>query len=358
MVSRGESSDFGPWSLITWAGNHDITLDAGFYQEHGASFHNKSPQSPEQCLSLLTTSPSITYLCHSSATVRLAGDNGPRTTFKVFGSPYSPRMGTWAFGYERSGLSAPDLAASTTAITSGGETGQTPDARRAATAADIWAAIPLDADIVVTHTPPHMHCDESVSQRRALGCEELRRVLWRVRPRLAICGHVHEGRGATRVRWDIDGHAGSINTAYAEAAAEMWDDPGAGAGNGKLSLVDLTSKGGKRALENDGAHPAHKEPDDFLDGAKVSRPSEECDRGEIAAPGFGTRGLGGDPDVSARCDREALWGRMGRRETCIVNCAIMANSYPHAGGKRFNKPIVVDLDLPVWEADDEGAEPA
>ena len=42
-------------------------------------------------------------------------------------------------------------------------------------------------------------------------------------------------------------------------------------------------------------------------------------------------------------------GRLERRETCIVNAAIVASSYPHSGGKKFNKPIVVDVDLPVWE---------
>lgn len=62
-----------------------------------------------------------------------------------------------------------------------------------------------------------------------------------------------------------------------------------------------------------------------------------------------TIGQGGMPP-SARCDIEALSGRMGRMETCVVNAAVMANSWPHKGveGKRFNKPMVVDIDLPVW----------
>ena len=37
---------------------------------------------------------------------------------------------------------------------------------------------------------------------------------------------------------------------------------------------------------------------------------------------------------------------VNRRETCVVNAAVLANSW--GGRKRFNKPIVVDLDLPVW----------
>lgn len=36
-----------------------------------------------------------------------------------------------------------------------------------------------------------------------------------------------------------------------------------------------------------------------------------------------------------------------RRETCIVNAAILATSWPHRGGKRFHPPVLVDVDLPA-----------
>jgi hypothetical protein len=42
---------------------------------------------------------------------------------------------------------------------------------------------------------------------------------------------------------------------------------------------------------------------------------------------------------------------MGRRETCVINCAIAATNWPHRGGKKFNKPVVVDLDLLILETD-------
>ncbi|KAJ9134582.1 Metallo-dependent phosphatase, partial [Coniochaeta hoffmannii] len=157
---------------IVIAGNHDLTLDAPFYSLHSQSFHNQAPQDPAKCLTLLTSSPSITYLSHSSTTVRLSSPSGPRTTFSIFGSPYSPRQeghGLWAFQYDD------DLEAE-----------------------DLWARVPLDTDILVTHTPPYRHCDEGVRRRRAVGCERLREALWRVRPLVHVCGHVHEGRGAER----------------------------------------------------------------------------------------------------------------------------------------------------------------
>jgi Calcineurin-like phosphoesterase len=266
--------------LTSVPGNHDITLDKDFLAEHGDHFHNQNPQSHEDCLSLLADSPSITYLDHSSAIIRL--ETGPRTTFSIFGSPYSPRHGLWAFGYDRH-----TTPAATDELTKP------------------WDVIPLSTDIVVTHTPPRMHCDEQRDIGSA-GCEALRQALWRVRPRLAVCGHIHPSRGARRVSWDLRaGHA-----PYCETAVEDWQDPSP-EGSQKLSLVDLSSRTAN-PLRNDGSH---------------------CTNSPRSLPGT----------ADARC------GRLGRQETCIVNASIMKSNYPHKGGKKMNKPIVVDIDLPTWE---------
>lgn len=166
-------------TLTCWLGNHDLTLDSSFYAEHGLSFHNQNPQSSAKCLDLLESSSSIIYLSHGSATINLTSPSGPHTQFKVFGSPFSPRHGLWAFYYE-----APQNPSSSSELTS------------------LWEQIPLDTDIVVTHTPPRTHRDET-DERRATGCEALRQALWRVRPQLAVCGHIHDGRGVERVMWDL-----------------------------------------------------------------------------------------------------------------------------------------------------------
>lgn len=346
-----EKADFE--AKIVIAGNHDVTLDKAFYAEYGSYFHNQTPQSPDACIDLITSSPTITYLNHSSATIIMDKHPTLRTRFTVFGSPYSPKIGMWAFGYDNKTPPNPPVG------THPPEEKQTAAGCAVPTAEALWSAIPLGADIVVTHTPPYTHCDEAASKRRALGCEALRRALWRVRPKLAVCGHVHEGRGAERVRWDV---LGASQAAYAELGTpERWEDPGAGPGSNKMSLVDLTARGGKRALDNNdndedavgggggGGAASHVQqagagvfPADIADAATGTG---------TALPGFGTRGVGGNPNLSVRCDRPALCRRMGRRETCVVNCAIAATNWPHTGGKRFNKPIVVDLDLPVLEDD-------
>ena len=279
---------------------------------------------------------SITFLNHESAEIRLTKESGPRTTFKIFGSPYSPARGRWAFGY------SPEQASG------------------------LWDNIQLDTDIVVTHTPPKYHCDES-KDRGAAGCEFLRQALWRIRPSLAICGHVHEGRGAERVLWDLE----SSNIKYKESNTEYWLDPGLD--NKKQCLIDLTSKGG-RGIENTGSSNMIGSLIDLDDQTRTSKVKSDL-RWKRSSTAHSTsrnpdvsaeiqsaltsdsehvssaiRGQGGIPP-SGRCDMEALSGRMARRETCVINAAMMASSWPHKANnlKKYNKPIVVDIDLPTWE---------
>lgn len=253
-----------------------MTLDPAFYAEHGSRVHNQAPQSHEDCLSLLTSAPGITYLNHESTTVRLASPSGPRTELRVFGSPYSLRCsGLWGFQYD------PDAAAA------------------------LWDVIPSSIDVVITHGPSRSHLDDGPP---GPGCEVLRRRLSQVRPVLAVCGHVHAGRGAEHVTWaDDDSRSSDPPSSSAlsvnpdEASVTSWDDPSPGF-SGKMSLVDLTGR---------------------------------KQRGLPGPPPLGTMTSDGSP---------------GRRQTCLVNAAIMRSSYPHIGGKQLNKPIVVDVELPMWEA--------
>jgi len=216
-------------------------------------------ESSPKCLSLLTSSPSITYLSHTSATIKLTSPTGPLTTFTVFGSPSSPKRG-------------PDTIDFSAFTYPPSEDPATPT---------LWDAIPANTDIVVTHTPPRHHLDTVPNNGNPVpfGCESLRRALWRVRPRLAVCGHVHFGRGAEYVSW---GHEEGE-----ELSTEKWIDP---APEGKKnSLVDLV------------------------------------------------KGLGSEQR-----------GR-GWEGTCVVNAAIMTESYfQRKGHRKMSKPMVVDLELPVW----------
>ncbi|CAN8102146.1 unnamed protein product [Discula destructiva] len=56
--------------------------------------------------------------------------------------------------------------------------------------------IPMDTDVLVTHTPPKGHLD------LGLGCPGLLDEVWRVRPKLHVFGHVHWGRGRESIYFD------------------------------------------------------------------------------------------------------------------------------------------------------------
>lgn len=133
------------------------------------------------------------------------------------------------------------------------------------------------------------------------GCKQLLHAMGNVRPMLAVCGHVHEGRGYQRVTWNEDdnGFASPMTTSVEPLPAPS---------SKKQNLVDLTGKK-QRALENMSSY--------------TTQPHS--------------------PGSDAHANRRL------RKETCIVNAAIMARSWPYTGGKVFNRPIVVDINLPVWD---------
>lgn len=56
--------------------------------------------------------------------------------------------------------------------------------------------IPLETDILITHTPPRHHLDLE------LGCAGLLSEIWRIKPKLHVFGHIHWGAGREAVYYD------------------------------------------------------------------------------------------------------------------------------------------------------------
>ncbi|KAL4787669.1 Ser/Thr protein phosphatase family protein [Aspergillus varians] len=304
---------------IVICGNHDITLSTPFCTQHHGQFHNQAAPNPEEFQALVANaSPSIVFLQHQSALVRLRKPNGPNTVFKVFGSPYSQCTGEWAFLYE------PDKAE------------------------ELWRGIPLDSDIVVTHMPPRLHC--GMGDGAVGGCEGLRGRLEMVRPGLAVCGHVHKLRGCERVRW----RARATKDEHANEGEGVEDQVVKCAlppqGSKKQSLVDLTGKRAAR-LDNDGwwfSRAGASFKDSFGSQDVVMLPSQDpkVDQGRVMGASHPSCPAG-DEAHTRYTDAGCL--RAQRHETCVVNAAIMASNWPHRGGRKFHPgPIVVDLELPVW----------
>lgn len=191
------------------------------------------------------------------------------------------------------------------------------------------------------------------------GCEILRSRLEVVRPKVHVCGHIHGGREVERVRWKEGVEESDI--------VQSWSDPGKG--NKKISLLDLTRKSG-RALENDsGALPRHfvleslrdafeaqpdanGESEGLQPDVDTSLPTLSLDDGALQSEARWRRKRGGAMQyTSLGCGEvdahnEGPFG--GKLETAMINAAFLG---PRIPGKtmEFNKPIVVDVDLPVWQ---------
>lgn len=112
---------------------------------------------------LLTANFKIKYLQDSF--VEIEG-------LKIYGSPWQPRFYEWAFNLNRG-----------------------------AEMAEKWRMIPDDADILITHGPPHGILDE-VPKKYGVentGCEELRKKIEEIsvleKLKLHVFGHIHCGYG-------------------------------------------------------------------------------------------------------------------------------------------------------------------
>lgn len=121
------------------AGNHDW----GFQRQ------------PEAARAALD--PSIVYL--EDRLVELEG-------LRVWGTPWQPEFFAWAFNLPRG------------------------EALR-----EKWRLVPAGVDVLLSHGPPYGFGDRVARGERA-GCEDLLdEVRTRIRPRLHVFGHIHEGYG-------------------------------------------------------------------------------------------------------------------------------------------------------------------
>lgn len=142
---------------ICIAGNHDITFE----------------RDPEAARAQLTQ---WTYL--QDECVEVLG-------LKVYGAPWSPEFypENWAFNHKR---------------------GEQAEA--------CWKKIPEDADIVVVHGPPYGYGDRVRNVH--VGCVELASRLHTVRPRLTVCGHIHEDFGIFAAPWGTVVNACTMTGGY------------------------------------------------------------------------------------------------------------------------------------------------
>ncbi len=139
---------------IIIAGNHDFGLE------------NKNPD--------IIMPPEIIYLENNSVTIE---------GLKIWGSPVSTPYYEWAFMW---------------------------DERKREM---LYQSIPDDADIIINHGPAFGVLDYTTKQTNA-GCEFLLKRIKEIKPKLFVCGHIHEDYGAYKRDGTIFVNAAILNRQY------------------------------------------------------------------------------------------------------------------------------------------------
>lgn len=117
---------------------------------------------------------------HWPGSARWLKDISPRTNIlmnsdvtleglKIWGSPVTPWFHDWAW-----------------------------NVHRGAAIKKYWDMIPADTSIVVTHGPPHGILDKvspGTLHEDSVGCKDLMEAMLRIKPKVHIFGHIHEGYG-------------------------------------------------------------------------------------------------------------------------------------------------------------------
>lgn len=156
LTGRGRYSDCA--AALNWLGelaprfSHGVVVVAGNHDF-------LAEQEPETFASLVPRG--VTYLNDSGA--EIGG-------LRFWGTPITPWFHDWAF-----------------------------NRRPGSEIAEHWAKIPASTDVLISHGPMRGLLDRVPANRWGpatdAGCPQLREVVERVRPRLFVSGHIHEGFG-------------------------------------------------------------------------------------------------------------------------------------------------------------------
>jgi predicted phosphodiesterase len=177
-----QSELFGFHQIICIAGNHDITFHPDYYEKTW-SRHIRQYDSMETRQAL----QHCDYLEDSFTNLLVKASHKPTSSnLLVYGSPWTPNFFRWAFNLER------------------GQALQ-----------QVWSRIPHETDILITHGPPQGRGDMTLHSGH-FGCHNLlEEIQLRVRPRLHVYGHIHEGYGTS-----FDGHTLYVNASNLDIGYE------------------------------------------------------------------------------------------------------------------------------------------
>jgi 3',5'-cyclic AMP phosphodiesterase CpdA len=196
-----EILDFFAWFLsqphqhkVFVAGNHDHSLEPGHIYRSalrgvGGQAVGRVAETEEESrelISRLKADAQTTYLDPSDPYVSLEVRG---RTVNVYGLPCSPlSFGPSAFMRDRN--------------------------------LDVWSDTPSNTDIMISHSPPRGILDRLANGKNQ-GCQSLKRAIEKIKPKLVVCGHVHEARGVERIAWNGEEETVVVNAAVMGRSKEV-----------------------------------------------------------------------------------------------------------------------------------------
>ena len=151
ISQRGKESEI--IDFLNWFKDLDFKYKIFIAGNHDFFFEETSEKDIQRIIP-----ENIIYLCDSGVEVE---------NIKIWGSPITPWFYDWAFNRPRG-----------------------------AQIALHWQLIPHDTDILITHGPVFGQLDKT-TRGENVGCEDLLHAIDKIKPKIHICGHIHEGYGQT-----------------------------------------------------------------------------------------------------------------------------------------------------------------
>jgi len=149
------------------AGNHDFLFE----------------QQSSLAKGLVDEYDSITYLFDESVDIYTPDYENK---IKIYGSPWQPWFHNWAFNLPRGGEKLKQR----------------------------WSNIPDDTDILITHGPVKNILDFTSFGNLHVGSDVLNDIIWNKKPKMHVCGHIHDGHGYKEIEDIHFFNASILNDAY------------------------------------------------------------------------------------------------------------------------------------------------
>ncbi len=149
ISKRGERHEIE--NFLNWYKELDFKYKVFIAGNHDFFFERATQREIEELIP-----DSVIYLCDSGIVL---------DTIKIWGSPVTPWFFDWAFNRHR------------------GEA-----------ISKHWQLIPADTDILITHGPVSGKLDKTKTGQHA-GCADLLKTVQDLKPKVHLCGHIHEAQG-------------------------------------------------------------------------------------------------------------------------------------------------------------------